>query len=66
MFTEEQRELIRSVCGHSFDFSNLSDDDWVEIEDAIGDHLTLRCLDENYNPNAEGLICEDILDSLPH
>lgn len=32
------------------------------IEEAVGDYLTLHCLDENYNPTTEGLICESILD----
>ena len=32
------------------------------IEDKVGDYLTLNCLDENYNPNDEGIICESILD----
>ena len=32
------------------------------IEDKVGDYLTLNCLDENYNPNEEGLMCESILD----
>lgn len=32
------------------------------IEEKVGDYLTLNCLDENYNPNEEGKICESILD----
>ena len=32
------------------------------IEDKVGDYLTLNCLDENYNPNDEGIMCESILD----
>lgn len=32
------------------------------IEDKVGDYLTLKCLDENYNPNEEGLMCQSILD----
>lgn len=33
-----------------------------ELEDAVGDYLTLHCLDENYEPNAEGEMCYTILD----
>jgi len=34
------------------------------IMDKVGDYLTLHCLDENYNPNEYGIICEEILDIL--
>ncbi len=32
------------------------------IEEKVGDYLTLNCLDENYKPTADGLLCESILD----
>ena len=35
-----------------------------ELMEAVGDYFTLRCLDENYNPNSEGIMCEKILDVL--
>ena len=38
------------------------DDDLDIIEDKVGDYLTLNCLDENYNPNEEGKMCQRILD----
>jgi hypothetical protein len=53
--TEEQIEFLKRV-GIDPDLS-LS-----ELEDQVGDYLTLHCLDENYNPNEEGLMCESILD----
>ena len=34
------------------------------LEEAVGDYLNLHCLDENYKPNEEGLICESILDHI--
>lgn len=64
VFTEEEIALMRRI-GLNFDFDNLSDDEWIELEDTVGDYLTLQCLDEDYEPNAEGLICEDILGKLP-
>lgn len=36
--------------------------DLDEIEDKVGDYLTLHCLNVNYEPNADGLMCESILD----
>ncbi|NDO19940.1 hypothetical protein FMM68_09760 [Lachnospiraceae bacterium MD329] len=32
------------------------------LEEAVGDYFNLHCLDENYIPNEDGLICESILD----
>lgn len=63
MFSEEEKILMKE-CGLNMDFNNLSDDDYIKIEDVIGDMLVQHCLDENYNPNAKGLICEEILDKL--
>jgi hypothetical protein len=36
--------------------------DLDQIEDKVGDYLTLHCLDENYKPNSAGIMCESILD----
>ena len=47
------------------DYQRLTDDDWIAIENYVGDYLTLQCLDERYNPNEEGIMCYSILDSLP-
>ena len=43
---------------------NLSKQDRCIIETRIGDYLTLHCLDENYEPNEEGRLCETILDQI--
>lgn len=59
-FTEKQKELIKSI-GINVDFDNLSDDDICDIMLAVGDELTLHGLDENYEPNERGKICEEIL-----
>lgn len=61
MFSDEQILLMNKI-GLDLDFDNLTDDDWCDIEDKIGDYLTLKCLDADYNPNNEGLMCESILD----
>lgn len=64
MFTQKEISLMRQI-GLDFDFNNLSDEEWCSIEEMIGEYLTLKCLDEDYNPNEEGLICESILNKLP-
>ncbi len=64
LFTNEQIQYMRSI-GLNYDFDNLTADEWINIEDVIGDKLTLECLDENYKPNEEGMMCYSILDRLP-
>ena len=60
MFTKEEIAFMRSL-GLNFNFNELSDDEWIQIEETIGDKLSLSGLDENYNPNSIGKICESIL-----
>lgn len=66
MFDDKEISLMRSL-GLDCDFNNLSDDDdyWMIIEEKVGAHLTLECLDENYNPDENGAICESILNKIP-
>lgn len=64
MFTQEEIELMQRA-GSDFDFDHLSDEEWCELEETVGDYLTLHCLNENYEPNHEGLLCESILAKLP-
>lgn len=64
MFSDEQIEYMQGL-GLNFDFSNLSDDEWIAIEDTVGDRLVYAGLDKDYNPNQEGVMCESILDMLP-
>ncbi len=66
MFTEEEIELMESIGLHC-DFQNLSEEDdyWADIEDQVGDKLMISGLDENYNPNSIGKICESIIDKIP-
>lgn len=66
MFTDEEIELMKSI-GLDCDFQNLSEDDdyWADIEEAVGDELTLNCLDEDYAPDERGIICRGILNKIP-
>lgn len=54
---EQQKQLLRKI---GVDINAEVD----VIEEAVGDYLNLHCLDENYNPNEGGLICESILDKI--
>lgn len=37
-------------------------DDLDKIDDLVADYLIMHCLDEEYNSNEAGLMCESILD----
>ena len=55
IMSEKQKEFLVSI--------GIDPNDELDvIEDKVGDYLTLNCLDENYNPNEEGLMCESILE----
>lgn len=42
-----------------------TDEYWADIEEKVGNFLTLKCLDEHYNPDSNGIICESILNKIP-
>ena len=64
MLTDEEKRYINEKLNLNVDFDNMSDDDWIRIEDAVGDRLTLHCLGKDYEPNDEGRFCYAILDKL--
>ena len=72
MFSEEEINLMQSL-GLDCNFNGLSETDeyWADIEEKVGNFLTLKCLDEHYNPDsngdrkAHGIICESILNKIP-
>jgi hypothetical protein len=64
IYSKEQIDYIKSI-GFEVDFTDMSDDDWCNLEETVGDKLVLECLDENYCPNEEGIMCKSILDLLP-
>lgn len=75
MFTEKEIKLMRSI-GLDCDFQNLSEDDdyWAEIEDKVADKLVIDGLEvineglenEDYYSNEIGIICDSIIDKIPH
>lgn len=66
MFSEEEINLMRQL-GLDCDFNGLSETDeyWADIEEKVGNFLTLKCLDEYYTPDSNGIICESILNKIP-
>lgn len=65
MFTDEQIRYMKKELGLDLNFSDLSDDDWVEIEDVVADRLGRSGFDKDYNPTADGLMCESIINKIP-
>lgn len=64
VLSEQEIDLLRRI-GLDFDYSKkLTDEEAVMLEERVGDYLTLECLDEDYNPNRDGLICYDILEKV--
>jgi len=63
-FNEAQLNVLKKL-GLDYDSTqDLSEDELVDLEERVGDYLTLHCLDKDYEPNEEGKICESILDLL--
>ena len=63
MFSKKQKDFIQSL-GLKLDFDNLSDDDFVQIEDAVAEKLQQSGFDANDEPTSVGKMCESILDEL--
>ncbi len=63
-FSEEQIVYMKSL-GLNFNFDRLTSDEWVAIEETVGDRLCQSGFDKDYNINSDGVMCESILDKLP-
>ena len=61
MFSEEQIEYMERI-GVSVEFNNLSENDYVNIEEKVSEYLQKYGYDEDYRPTDSGKICESILD----
>lgn len=63
MFTDKEIRYMKSL-GLSLNFNKLTDDDYVEIEDVVGEKLQKSGFDIDYGITTDGEICESILDKL--
>lgn len=64
MFTEDELKMLRKL---SLNFSlthPLTDDELVELEEKVGDYLTMECVDDEGRPDADGVLCYAILDRI--
>ena len=63
--TDEQIELLQRF-GLPTDFSNLDDDEYFAIDDAMSEELQLRGINESGDGlNAYGELCRSVVVSLP-
>jgi len=62
MFTKEQVSFMEGI-GLKLDFSALSDNDYIKIEEKVGDAYTSEAQRTN-KPTPTILMCESILDKL--
>lgn len=62
--TNKEIEFLMSL-GLNLNFEKLSDEDFVDIEELVGEKLQTSGFDKDYKPTPIGMICESILDKLP-
>lgn len=62
MFNSKEIQIMKKL-GLTLDFSSLSDDDLVKIEEAVGDFYT-REAQKTERATETILLCESILDKL--
>lgn len=63
MFDEKQIEFMKKI-GISINFDNITNDDFVAIEETVSEYLQVNGFGEDYTPTSEGKMCESILDML--
>ncbi len=64
MFTDDQIRYMKRELGLNLNFSDLSDDDLIMIEETVGDRLALSGFDKEYRPTSDGTMCESIINAL--
>lgn len=62
-FNAKEKALLKEL-GITGNFSSLTDDDVMGIDEAVTEHLMDECLDEDGVANAQGRICEGIIEKL--
>ena len=59
--SKTQIDFMKKI-GISFNFSNISDEDYILIEEKVSAYLQKKGFNEDYTPNKDGEMCESILD----
>lgn len=64
MFSNKQIDFMKSI-GISVDSDNLSDNDFIKIEDAVSEKLQKSGFNKDDKITELGEMCESILDLIP-
>ena len=62
MFNAKEIDFMKKI-GLNFDFSSLTDDEFIDIESIVGDYYTKKAQSTS-RQTEEILLCEAILDKL--
>lgn len=62
-FNAKEKALLKEL-GVTGNFGSLTDDDVMGIDEAVTEYLMDECIDENGAVNAQGKICEGIIEKL--
>ena len=60
-FSQKEIDFLRERQ-YSFNFTNPTDDDWLDLQDWAIETLMHEGFDEDYNATDVGNICEDLID----
>lgn len=62
-FSAKEKDLLKKL-GITDNFNSLTDDDIMGIDEAVTEYLMDECIDEGGSVNAEGKVCEGIIEKL--
>lgn len=62
-FSAQEKDLLKKL-GITGGFSSLTDDDLMGIDEAVTEYLMDECIDEDGAVNADGKLCERIIEKL--
>lgn len=63
MFSDAEKVFMKNI-GIDVNFDDMSDGDYMKVEEAVSLHLQKNGFDKEYKPTKEGTMCENILDKL--
>ena len=63
-FNNNQIEFLKEIGLSNISFNDLTDADYVIIEEKVTEHLQKNGFDAEYMPTKVGIMCESILDML--
>lgn len=62
-FNAKEKALLKEL-GMTGNFGSLTEDDVMSIDETVTEYLMDECIDEDGNVNAQGKVCEGIIEKL--